>query len=288
MSQQSGQHPSQQTTGNPWSRRLADEASTAGEDRGKVRRLLRDAAGIVGSRLGDIRTRGIRPLLDEAAAQVRPSTIEELRERYKDLPDDEVARRLTERAARTAGAVALGISGVVAAQEAAAALSAAVPPAAVGTLSTITVTALAEVLVLFLIEAKLRADLAALAGQPPTTPRQMVADILGEVQAAGGWTKLRGRSLRHVLPEAAARRVAARVAPMIPRRFARIVIPEVISPLIGGAIAARLAVRQLRQSGESYWLEVRGPAPSTDVSWGRPEPASSGPHQGNGHQPPPA
>jgi hypothetical protein len=278
------QRSSHRTTGG-WSRRLADQASQAGEDRGKVRRLLRDAVAVVSSRLGDIRTRGIRPLLDEAAAQVRPATIQELRERYKDLPDDEVARRLTERAARTAGAVALGISGVVAAQEAAAALSAAVPPAAVGTLSTITITALAEVLVLFLIEAKLRADLSALAGQPPTSPRQMAADILGEVQAAGGWRGLRGRSLRTALPEAAARRVVARIAPLVPRRFARIVIPEVVAPLIGGAIAARLAMRQLRQAGHAHWLEIRGPAPTTEVHWGPPEqPEDPGPYQGNGHQ----
>lgn len=294
MSQHSNQPPGQwtgqpgqpgQAGQDPWSRRIADEASTVGDDQGKVRKLLRDAVALVGSRLSEIRKHGIRPLLDEAAAQVRPATIEELRGRYKDLPDDEVARRLTERAARTAGAIALGISGVVAAQEAAAALAAAVPPAAVGTLSTITVTALAEVLVLFLIEAKLRADLAALAGLKPITPRQMAADILGEVQAAGGWTKLRGRSLRQVLPEAAARRVVARIAPMVPRRFARIVIPEVVAPLLGGAIAARLALTQVRQAGRAYWLEVRGPAPSTDVRWGDPEQAPSPrPEQANGHQ----
>jgi hypothetical protein len=280
------QHSSEQTTGDPWGRRLADGTTDAGEDRGRVRRLLRDAVGIVSSRLGDIRTHGIRPLLDEAAAQVRPATIDELRARYKNLPDDEVARRLTERAARTAGTVALGIGGVVAAQEAAAALTAAVPPAAVGALSTVAVTALAEVLVLFLIEAKLRADLSALAGQPLTTPRQMVAEILGEVQAAGGWTKLRRGSLRLVVPEAAARRMVAKVAPMIPRRFARIVIPEVVAPLIGGAIAARLAMSQVRHAGEAYWLEVRGPLPSTDVHWGNPEPVPSpGPRQANGHEP---
>jgi hypothetical protein len=280
MSQQS----SHKSTGG-WSRRLADPASQAGDDRGKVRRLLRDAVAVVSARLGDIRTRGIRPLLDEAAAQVRPATIEELRARYKNLPDDEIARRLTERAARTAGAVALAMGGVVAAQAAASVASAAVPPAAVGALSTITITALAEVLVLFMIEAKLRADLSALAGQPPTTPRQMAAAILGEVQAHGGWRGLRGRSLRAALPEAAARRVAARIAPMVPRRFARIVIPEVVAPLIGGAIAARLAMRQLRQAGEAHWLEVRGPAPTTEVHWGSPEqPEDPGPYQGNGHQ----
>src|SRR4029453_10653507 len=54
---------------------------------------------------------GIPPLRDEAAAQVRPATLEELRGRYPGLPDDEVARRLIDRAARTAAGLALLVGG---------------------------------------------------------------------------------------------------------------------------------------------------------------------------------
>jgi len=155
---------------------------------------------------------GIQPLLHDAAAQVRPATLEELRSRYPGLPDDEVARRLTERAARTAAAVALGIGGLLAAQEAVAVAGAAAPPAGGAALGTIGVTALAEVLVLFVIEAKLRADLGVLAGQPSLTPRELAAGVLGEVQAAGGLAELRRRSVRRALPVAAVRRTAARIA----------------------------------------------------------------------------
>ncbi|HZD38666.1 MAG TPA: hypothetical protein VE664_08510, partial [Actinomycetes bacterium] len=111
-----------------WGERLADEGAASVGDERSTRRLVTDAVNVVRERLGDIRRQGIQPLLDEAAAQVRPATLEELRSRYAGLPDDEVARRLIERTARTAGAVALGIGGVLAAQEALAAVAAAAPP----------------------------------------------------------------------------------------------------------------------------------------------------------------
>ncbi|HEU4398489.1 MAG TPA: hypothetical protein VFU54_11730 [Actinomycetota bacterium] len=259
----------------PWGERLAAEGAAAGSDQSSVRRLLGDAIGVVRGRLGEVAKGGIRPLLDEAAAQVRPATLEELRSRYPGLTDDEVARRLIDRAARTAGALAMVVGGVVAAQEAVAAASAVAPPAAGAAIGSIGVTALAEVLALFLLEAKLRADLGALAGQRALTPRELVAGVLGEVQAAGGWSRLRGRSLRRALPDAAARRLAARIATMIPARFARIVIPEVIAPLIGSAIAARLASRQVRALGEQHWGRLRL-MPRTTVHWGAPSTANGG------------
>jgi len=259
----------------PWGERLAAEGAAAGSDQSSVRRLLGDAIGVVRGRLGEVAKTGIRPLLDEAAAQVRPATLEELRSRYPGLTDDEVARRLIDRAARTAGALAMVVGGVVAAQEAVAAASAVAPPAAGAAIGSIGVTALAEVLALFLLEAKLRADLGALAGQRALTPRELVAGVLGEVQAAGGWSRLRGRSLRRALPDAAARRLAARIATMIPARFARIVIPEVIAPLIGSAIAARLASRQVRALGEQHWGRLRL-MPRTTVHWGAPSTANGG------------
>jgi hypothetical protein len=213
---------------------------------------------------------GIHPVLDEAAAQVRPATLDELHTRFPGMSDDDIADRLTERAAKTAGAVALAIGGIVAAQEAAVAATAAVPPAAGATLGVLGVTALAEVLVLFMIEAKLRADLRALAGLAVVTPRELASAILGEVQAAGGWTRLRRRSLRRALPEAATRRAIARIVPYVPARFARIVIPEVIAPLVGAVWASRLATKQVRAAGHAAWLELRGPRPSTVVTWGSP------------------
>src|SRR6266540_3820576 len=135
----------------PWGERLADEGVSAGDDR-STRRLVTDAMKVVRGRLGDIRRQGIQPLLDEAAAQVRPSTLVELRARYPGLHDDEVARRLIDRAAR---GVALAIGGLLAAQEAAAVVSSAAPPAGGVALGTVGITALAEVLVLFVLEAKL-------------------------------------------------------------------------------------------------------------------------------------
>ncbi len=110
--------------------------------------------------------------------------------------------------------------------------------------------------------------------------------VVSEVQAAGGWSKLRGRSLRRVLPEAAARRIAAQVARLVPMRFARIVIPEVVAPLVGSVFAARLAVRQVRAAGEEHWARLRA-APRTTVTWGAP----AGPHRpqpgsANGGRPP--
>jgi hypothetical protein len=262
----------------PWGERLAAEGAGAGGDQSSARRLLRDAIGVVRGRLGEVAKGGIRPLLDEAAAQVRPATLEELRGRYPGLSDDEVAKRLIDRAARTAAAVALGTGGVLAAQEAVAAASAVAPPASGTAIGAIGVTALAEVLALFLLEAKLRADLGALAGQRALTPRELAAGVLGEVQAAGGWSSVRARSMRLALPNAAARRMAARIAGMVPARFARVVIPEVIAPLIGSAVAARLAARQVRALGEQHWGRLRL-EPRTTVRWG--EPAA-----GNGGRPP--
>jgi hypothetical protein len=252
-----------------WGERLAAEGAAAGTDQPSLRRLLGDAVGVVKGRLGEVSKGGIRPLLDEAAAQVRPATLEELRGRYPGLPDDEVARRLIDRAAKTAAGLALLVGGVVAAQQAVAVASAAAPPVAGTTLGSIGVTALAEVLALFVLEAKLRADLGALAGQPTLTPRELAANVLGDVQAAGGWKAVRGRSLRRALPDATARRAAARLAAIIPARFARIVIPEIIAPLIGSAVAARLASRQVRAGGEQHWGRLRM-LPRTVATWGPP------------------
>src|SRR5919197_6355770 len=180
-----------------WGERLANEGASAG-DEPSVARLVRDAIRVVRGRLGEVAKGGIRPLLDEAAAQVRPATLAELRARYPGLGEDEIAGRLIERAARTAAGVALAIGGALAAQEALAAASAVAPPAAGAALGGVGVTALAEVLVLFVLEGKLRADLGALAGEPPLSPRELVANVIGEVQAAGGWRRVRGRSLRRL------------------------------------------------------------------------------------------
>jgi hypothetical protein len=255
-------------TRDPWGERLAAEGAAAA-DEPSLRRLFGDAIGVVRGRLGEVSKAGVRPLLDEAAAQVRPATLQELRDRYPGLPDDEVARRLIDRAAKTAAGLALLVGGVIAGQQAMAAASAAAPPAAGAALGSIGVTALAEVLALFVLEAKLRADLGALAGQQPLSPRELAANVLGDVQAAGGWRALRGRSLRRALPDAAARRAAARLAAMVPARFARIVIPEVIAPLIGSAVAARLATRQVRSGGEQHWGRLRT-MPRTTAQWGTP------------------
>jgi hypothetical protein len=252
-----------------WGERLADEGASSAGDEHSARNLVIDAMKVVRGRLGDIRRHGIQPLLDEAAAQVRPATLTELRARYPGLADDQIAHRLIERAARTAAGVALGIGGLLVAQEALAAVSAAVPPAGGGFLGAVGITALAEVLVLFVLEAKLRADLGALAGQPALSPSDLVSGIVSEVQASGGWRNLRGGSLRSALPEAAARRIAVQVARLVPGRFARIVIPEVVAPLIGSVFAARMALRQVRAAGEAYWAQLR-PAPRTTATWGMP------------------
>jgi hypothetical protein len=252
-----------------WGERLAAEGAAAGTDQPSLRRLLLDSVGVVRGRLGEVSKAGIQPLLDEAAAQVRPATLEELRGRYPDLPDDEVARRLIDRAAKTAAGLAMLVGGVIAAQEAMTVASAAAPPVAGTSLGAIGVTALAEVLALFVLEAKLRADLGALAGQPTLSPRELAANVLGDVQAAGGWRAVRGRSMRRALPDAAARRAAARLTAMVPARFARIVIPEIIAPLIGSAVAARLAARQVRSGGEQHWGRLRT-MPRTTAQWGPP------------------
>jgi hypothetical protein len=269
-----------------WGERLADKgASSAGDER-SARQLVTDAMKVVRARLGDIRRHGIQPLLDEAAAQVRPATMAELRTRYPGLTDDQIAHRLIERAARTAAGVAMGIGGLLAAQEALAAVSAAVPPASGGFLGAVGITALAEVLVLFVVEAKLRADLGALAGQPALSPGDLVSGVVSEVQAAGGWGRLRSGSLRRALPEAAARRLALQVARLVPGRFARIVIPEVVAPLIGSVFAARLALRQVRVAGQAQWAQLR-PMQRTTATWGTPtmshRPGRGG---GNGGRPP--
>jgi len=255
-------------TREPWGERLAAEGAAAA-DEPSLRRLFGDAIGVVRGRLGEVSKVGVRPLLDEAAAQVRPATLQELHDRYPGLPDDEVARRLIDRAAKTAAGLAMLVGGVVAAQEAMAVASAAAPPVAGTSLGAIGVTALAEVLALFVLEAKLRADLGALAGQPTLSPRELAANVLGDVQAAGGWRAVRGRSMRRALPDAAARRAAARLAAMVPVRFARIVIPEIIAPLIGSAVAARLAARQVRSGGEQHWGRLRT-MPRTTAQWGPP------------------
>lgn len=272
-------------TGEPWGERLAAD-STAGDR--SSRRLIRDAVGVVRGRLGEISRGGIQPLLQEAAAQIKPATLAELRARYPDLTDDEVARRLIDRAARTAAGVALSIGGILAAQEAIAVASAAVPPAGGAALGTVGVTALAEVLVLFAIEAKLRADLGALAGQRALTPRELVAEVLGEVQAAGGFATLRQRSLRGALPRAAVRRTVTRIAAIVPARFARVVIPEVVAPLVGSVFAARLASRQLRASGERRWGELRL-MPRTTATWRPATDNGQAPKDSTGHRalPPP-
>jgi len=223
----------------PWGERLAAEGAAAA-DEPSLRRLLGDAVGVVKGRLGEVGKVGIRPLLDEAAAQVRPASMEELRARYPDLSDDEVARRLIDRAAKTAAGLALLVGGVIAAQQAMTVASAAAPPVAGTTLGSIGVTALAEVLALFVLEAKLRADLGALAGQPVLTPRELAANVLGDVQAAGGWKAVRGRSMRRALPDAAVRRAAA-----------------------------RLAARQVRAGGEQHWGRLRTTLRTT-ATWGPP------------------
>jgi hypothetical protein len=272
-------------TGEPWGDRLAAD-STAGDRTSG--RLLRDAVGLVRGRLGDISRSGIQPLLQEAAAQVKPATLGELRDRYPGLTDDEVARRLIDRAARTAAGVALSVGGILAAQEAIAVATAPIPPAGGAALGAVGVTALAEVLVLFAIEAKLRADLGALAGQHALTPRELVAEVVGEVQAAGGFATLRRRSLRLAMPSAVARRTATRIAAMIPARFARVVIPEVIAPIVGSAFAARLASRQLRAVGEQRWGELRL-LPRTTATWRSATDNGQAPMGGSGHRalPPP-
>ena len=259
-----------------WGERLAAE-SAAATDEPTMRRLLGDAVGIVKGRLGEVSRGGIRPLLDDAAAQVRPATLQELRTRYPGLPDDEVAKRLIDRAAKTAAGLAMLVGGVVAAQQAVAVASSAAPPVAGAAIGSIGVTALAEVLALFVLEAKLRADLGALAGQPVLSPRELAANVLGDVQAAGGWKAVRGRSIGQALPNAAARRAAGRVAAMIPGRFARIVLPAIVAPLIGSAVAARLASRQVRAGGELHWGRLRT-IPRTTAEWGPPVTPNGGRH----------
>jgi hypothetical protein len=272
-------------TGESWGERLAADGTAGGQSSG---RLIRDAIGVVRGRLGEIARGGIQPLLQEAAAQIKPATLAELRARYPGLTDDEVARRLIDRAARTAAGVALSVGGILAAQQAIAVASAAVPPAGGAAIGAVGVTALAEVLVLFAIEAKLRADLGALAGQRALTPRELVAEVAGEVQAAGGFSMLRRRSFRLALPQAAVRRTAARIATMVPTRFARVVIPEVIAPLVGSAFAARLAFRQVRAAGERRWGELRL-LPRTTATWRPATDNGEAPRGGTGHRalPPP-
>ena len=64
-------------THDPWGERLAAEGAAAA-DEPSLRRLFTDAIGVVRGRLGEVSKVGVRPLLDEAAAQVRPATLQEL------------------------------------------------------------------------------------------------------------------------------------------------------------------------------------------------------------------
>ena len=160
------------------------------------------------------------------------------------------------------------IGGVVAAQQAVAVASSAAPPVAGTTFGSIAVTALAEVLALFVLEAKLRADLGALAGQPTLTPRELASTSSATCRrpAAGGGAgalAAPGPQRRH--------RPAGRRPPghVIPARFARIVIPEIVAPLIDSAVAARLALGQVRTGGEQHWGRLRT-TPSTVATWGPP------------------
>ncbi len=262
----------------PWGERLGAETAAAGDDKSTAR-LIRDAIGIVRGRLSEVARSGIQPLLDEAASQIRPASRDELRQRYPGLPDDQIARRLVDRAARTATGLVLAIGGMLVAQETAAAASSVAPPAAGGILGAVGVTALAEVLALFALEAKLRADLSALAGEPVQTPRELLGGVLGEVELAGGWGAVRRLSLRRGLPEAAVRRAARQVARLVPVRFARIVVPEIIAPLLGAVWAARLANKQVRSTGERYWAELRA-RPRTTVIWGPFAPGNDGGRSG--------
>ena len=284
-----------------WGERLAAEGAAAGTDQPSLRRLLGDAVGVVKGRLGEVSKAGSSRCSTRRRPRSGRPPSRSCAPATPDLSDDEVARRLIDRAAKTAAGLALLVGGVIAAQRAVAVASAAAPPAAGTAIGSIGVTALAEVLALFVLEAKLRADLGALAGQPLLTPRELAANVLGDVQAAGGWKEVRGRSLRLALPDAAARRAAARLAAMVPARFARIVLPEIIAPLIGSAVAARLASRQVRAGGEQHWGRLRtmpqdhrhlGPAghpqrrPARPAGW---HPSGWGPPPGDGPRqlPPP-
>jgi hypothetical protein len=62
---------------------------------------------------------------------------------------------------------------------------------------------------------------------------------------------------------------------MVPARFARVVVPEVVAPLVGSAIAARLAARQVRALGEQHWGQLRT-LPRTTVRWGEPSTPNGG------------
>ena len=178
-----------------------------------------------------------------------------------------MARRLIDRAARTAAGLALLVGGVIAAQGAVAVASAAAPPAAGTAIGSIGVTALAEVLALFLLEAKLRADLGALAGQLLSAPRELAANVLGDVQAAGGWKEVRSRSMRLALPDAATgRRPAGRdgPGPLRPHRPPRDHRP---AARLGGGGRAGL------QAGPGRRRAALGPAAHharTTAEWGAP------------------
>jgi hypothetical protein len=72
---------------------------SAAADEPSLRRLLTDAVGSVKGRSARS-ARRVRPLLDDGAGPGRPATLQELRARYPGPGDDEVARRLIDRAPR--------------------------------------------------------------------------------------------------------------------------------------------------------------------------------------------
>ncbi len=226
-------------------------------ERVRAARLLQDAGRTVTRRAGTVARRGVRPLFDEIATQVRPADPEALRRAHPDWDDDRVAADLIRRASRTAAAVALLAGTVLVAQGVVTVAATAVPPAAGVSLATLTVTVTAEVLALFAVEAKLRADLDALAGRPRTDPRQLVAAVIGTVQAAGGVGALRGRTLRAGLPDRMARQATTTLVRYVPARFARVLAPAIIVPAVGSAIAARIAYGQVRAAGERHWKQLR-------------------------------
>ena len=182
------------------------------------------------------------------------------------LHDDEVAKRLIDRAAKTAAGLAMLVGGVIAAQQAVVVVGGAPggrhdhrqhrrhrPGRGAGP-----------------VRARGQAP-----GRPGRSaarrPRELAANVLGDVQAAGGWKEVRGRSLRRALPDACAR-AAARLAAMVPavrpHRHPRDRRPP---DRLGGG--GRLALRQVRAGGEQHWGRLRT-TPST-ATWGPPAPRAA-------------
>ena len=86
-----------------WGEQLAEEASSTDVDKRGPRRLLRTSARAVGGRLGDIRRNGIRPVLAEAAAQIRPASRAELLERYPKPSEEQIRHQLEGNLCRCTG-----------------------------------------------------------------------------------------------------------------------------------------------------------------------------------------